>query len=184
MALFTENTTQTRSCHIPQRYIHATHHHLSHHWWKKRSGTVSRGIRRQSDFDCSLLPNGIVRSQNANLRLNRSTNATTILMSLLRSTMKTMQRTMFGYQNERKWCYPCIPAPNLHHYDQLIRGQHTETSNIYISIKAKQNQKKHLLTGYQITNRSYKLELITRAAKISIKRPCPSWLDLYQPKRQ
>ena len=53
-------------------------------------------------------------------------------------------------RNESELRYPCIPAPNLHHYDQLIRGHHTQTSNIYISIKGETESKKStFLTGYQ-----------------------------------
>ena len=53
-------------------------------------------------------------------------------------------------QNETELRYPCITAPKLHHFDKLIRGHHTQTSNIYISIEGEAESKKStFLTGYQ-----------------------------------
>ena len=53
-------------------------------------------------------------------------------------------------RNETELRYPCKPAPKLHRYDQLIRGHHTQTSNIYISIEDEAESKKStFLTGYQ-----------------------------------
>ena len=52
-------------------------------------------------------------------------------------------------RNESELRYPCIPAPNLHHYDQLIRGHHTQTSNIYIFIEGEEANQSYFLTGYQ-----------------------------------
>ena len=53
-------------------------------------------------------------------------------------------------RRETELRYPCIEAPKLHHYDKLIRGHHTQTSNIYISIEGEAESKKStFLTGYQ-----------------------------------
>ena len=56
----------------------------------------------------------------------------------------------FRLQNESELRYPCIPAPELHHYDRVFRGHYTQTSNIYILIESEEEENQsYFLTGYQ-----------------------------------
>ena len=53
-------------------------------------------------------------------------------------------------RNESELRYPCVPAPELHHYDKVFRGHYTQTSNIYIFIEDEEEAKQStFLTGYQ-----------------------------------
>ena len=53
-------------------------------------------------------------------------------------------------QNESELRYPCIPAPELHHYDKVFRGHYTQTSNIYVSIEdGEVSNQSTFLKGYQ-----------------------------------
>ena len=54
-------------------------------------------------------------------------------------------------KKESELRYNCISAPELHHYDKVIPGHYTQTSNITIHIKGNEHstERFYTLTGYQ-----------------------------------